>query len=42
MLNFQRLIENEVEFPGVTKRKITWNFQGSWFLALEFPRGLTP
>ena len=23
------------------QEKIVWNFQGSWFLALEFPRDLT-
>ena len=23
------------------QEKILWNFQGSWFLALEFPRDVT-
>ena len=38
--NFQGLFKNEVEFPG-DQEKIMWNFQGSLFLALEFPRNLT-
>ena len=29
--------KKEVEFPGVMK-KIMWNFHGSWFSILEFPR----
>ena len=28
--NFQELVKNAVEFPGVIK-KIKWDFQGSWF-----------
>ena len=42
MWNFQVLIKNEVEsnFLEWPTRKV-WNFQGSWFLALEFPRNLT-
>ena len=41
----------DMEFPGVNwkqsaiskgdQEKIMWNFQGSLFLALEFPRDLT-
>ena len=38
--NFQGLFKNEVEFPG-DQEEIMWNFQGSLFLALEFPRNLT-
>ena len=38
--NFQDLIKNKLEFPKVTK-KIVWNFQGTWFLALIFSRDLT-
>ena len=30
----------KVEFPGVIKKKFMWNFCGSWFLILEFPRGV--
>ena len=37
---FQDLIKNKLEFPKVTK-KIVWNFQGTWFLALIFSRDLT-
>ena len=28
----------EAEFPGVFKKK-WWDFYGSWFLNLEFPKG---
>ena len=33
-----------MEFPEVSssdQEKIMWNFQGSWFLVLEFPRDVT-
>ena len=36
--NFQGLIKNEVEFLGVTKKKIMLNFQGSWILGLELKK----
>ena len=39
-LDFQELIKNGVEFLRVTQKKM-WNFQGSLFLALEFPWDLT-
>ena len=42
-ISFQHLgvgKKNKVEFlPGTgNQEKIIWNFQGCWFLALEFPR----
>ena len=40
MWDFQGLIKNEVEFLGVTKKKL-WNFQGSSILGFEFPRDVT-
>ena len=30
-----------VEFPGMIKKKIVWNFHGFWFLALEIRIGVT-
>ena len=39
-ISIQGLIKNEVEFRRVTKKKVMWNFQGSWFLTLKFPRYL--
>ena len=43
--------KEHVEFPGFNEKqngilkgdqeKIVWNFQGTWFLALEFSRDLT-
>ena len=35
--NFQGF-KKEVEFPGVIKKKLC--FQGTWFFALEFLRGV--
>ena len=44
------LKKDHVEIPGVKQKrsaisrggqeKFMWNFNGSWFLAFEFPRGL--
>ena len=40
-MEFQGLIKNNVEFPGVIKTKLfMWSFQGPWFQALKFPRGV--
>ena len=41
MRKFLGSIKKEVEFPGVFEEKLMWNFHGSWFLILEFPRGVT-
>lgn len=30
----------KVEFPRVFKKKLMWNFYGSWFLIFEFPRSV--
>ena len=38
---YQGLIKKQLEFLGVVTEKQMWNFPGSWFLALEFPRGGT-
>ena len=38
MCNFRELTKNKVEFLRVIKK--IWNFLGSLFLALEFPRDL--
>ena len=39
---FQGSIKKEVEIPGVLKKNyIMQNFHGSWFVTLEFPRGVT-
>ena len=45
------LKKEHVEIPGVNEKrrgissgvqeKIMWNFHRSWFLTLEFPRGVT-
>ena len=40
MWNFQGLIKNS-GIPKGDQEKIMWNFQGSWFSVLEFPRDLT-
>ena len=37
--NLQDLIKKEVKFPGGNQAKTIWNFQGYWFLALDFSRG---
>ena len=45
MWMFQRLIKNKVPTRGISRgddqEKIMWNFQGSWFLALQFLRDVT-
>ena len=48
MWKFQESIKKGVEFPGMIKKKIMWNFHWYWFLAfpsclyhLEFPSGIT-
>ena len=39
--NFQELIKNRGEISTDDQEKIMWNFQGSCFLALKFPRDVT-
>ena len=41
MWKFQRSNKKEVEFPGLIKKKIMWNFHGFWFLTLRFPSGIS-
>ena len=38
-MNFQGLIKNNVEFPGMIKKK-PWNLPGPWFKAIKFPRSI--
>ena len=38
-MNFQGLIKNNVEFPGIIKKK-PWYLPGPWFKAIKFPRGI--
>ena len=38
MEKFKWSIKNEVEFLGcLVQERLAWNFDGSWFLTLEFP-----
>ena len=34
-------IKKEVKVSRGDQEKIMWNFHGSWFLAMELPRGVT-
>ena len=40
MWKFQGLVKIEMKFQSVFTKNL-WNFHGSWFLTLEFPRGVT-
>ena len=40
MRKFQGSVKIEMEFQSVFTKN-SWNFHGSWFLTLEFPRGVT-
>ena len=41
MWKFQGSIKKGVEFSGTIKKKIMWDFHGSWFLTSEFQSGIT-